>query len=440
MLTTTNRNLWKVSEGKLTLSFHRGQARAWKADRRFVFVLAGTQSGKTSWGPWWLWREIDRTAKSGELNDYLAITSSFALFQKKMLPEMVAVFCRILGIGRYHKSARVIELRDPDTKKFWATTPDDPMWGRIMLCSASAPSNLESATAKAAWLDECGQPEYSLEIWEAILRRLSLHRGRALGTTTIYDLGWLKRSIYDRWLKGDESISVIQFKSTENPLFSRQEYEERKATMPKWRFAMMYDGVFTRPAGSIYDCYEDTLHTGHVVPDFEIPKEWPRYVGTDFGAVNTALLWVVEDPAKGIGYIYRESLTGGQSTPEHAGDALELAKPENVRGWFGGAPSETQQRMDWMDAGVPMMQPYVSDVEPGIDRVYGLLKSKRLLVFESCAGVRDELLNYKRKVDDQGEVLEDIQDKNRFHRLDALRYVAPALLGGQGMQAGPAIW
>ena len=66
------KSLWSVDGGKLTLSFHEGQARAWKSQRRFIFVLAGTQGGKTSWGPWWLWREIQRTARKGELNDYLA--------------------------------------------------------------------------------------------------------------------------------------------------------------------------------------------------------------------------------------------------------------------------------------------------------------------------------------------------------------------------------
>ncbi|MGV3723809.1 MAG: terminase large subunit domain-containing protein, partial [Actinomycetota bacterium] len=375
-----------------------------------MFVLAGTQSGKTSWGPWWLWREIQRTAKAGEQNDYLAITSSYDLFRKKMLPEMQAVFCRILKIGRYHKSARVIELRDPATGQYWAQTPDDPMWGRILLCSASAPSNLESATAKAAWLDECGQREYSLEIWEAILRRLSLFRGRALGTTTIYDLGWLKVNIYDRWEQGDPTIEVVQFDSTENPAFSREEFEERQASMPAWRFNMMYRGLFTRPAGAIYDCYVDEIG-GHVVKDFPLPPFWPRQVGTDFGAVNTALVWVAEQPETGLFYAYRESHGGGQSSPEHAAGALELAAAENVIGWYGGSPSETQQRMDWGAAGVAMVQPYVADVEGGIDRVYALLKTRRLYVFESCRELRSNLLNYKRKLDKEGLPTDEIADK-----------------------------
>ena len=39
--------LYKVDEnGKLKLAFHYGQSRAWASKKRFVFILAGSQSGK----------------------------------------------------------------------------------------------------------------------------------------------------------------------------------------------------------------------------------------------------------------------------------------------------------------------------------------------------------------------------------------------------------
>lgn len=47
------RNLWRFDEdGQIQLDFHPGQARAWLSKARFVFMLAGTQGGKTSFGPW----------------------------------------------------------------------------------------------------------------------------------------------------------------------------------------------------------------------------------------------------------------------------------------------------------------------------------------------------------------------------------------------------
>jgi hypothetical protein len=43
-------------------NFHAGQQQAWKSTKRVVLVLAGARSGKTSFGPLWLYREMSRLA------------------------------------------------------------------------------------------------------------------------------------------------------------------------------------------------------------------------------------------------------------------------------------------------------------------------------------------------------------------------------------------
>src|SRR3972149_7763606 len=217
-------SLWTIKNDILDLHHHQGQWQAWQSQKRFVFILAGTQSGKTSWLPFWLYREIERTASPDGNNDYIAATANYDLFKLKFLPEMRTVFERLLGVGRYWSSERIIELKDPKTQKCWATRADDPMWGRIILRSAESPGGLESATARAAILDEAGQDEYTLETWEAILRRLSLYQGRVCAATTLYNLGWLKTEIYDAWKNGDPDIDVIQFASVQNPAFPKAEF------------------------------------------------------------------------------------------------------------------------------------------------------------------------------------------------------------------------
>ncbi len=417
-------SLWQLNaDGQLSLHFHPGQARAWNSRRRFVFVLSGTQGGKTSWGPWWLWREIYGAGNYPGCGpgDYIAATASYDLFKLKMLPALRETFEHVLRCARYWAGDRILELSDPRTGKFWAKRSDDAMWGRIILRSAEAGGGLESSTAKAAWLDEAGQDAFALEDWEAVLRRLSLSQGRVLATTTIYNLGWIKVDAYDQWVAGDTDFEFIQFASAENPAFPQAEYQRAKRTMPLWRFLMFYAGQFSRPAGLIYDCFDEDIH---LVAPFPIPPSWPRYVGIDFGGANTALLWVAENPLTHAYYLYRESLEGGKTTAQHAGIALEFAKAENVVGWAGGAKSETQQRMDWRNAHVPVREPVISDVEAGIDRVYSFFQDKQLFVFNTLRGIRDELGTYKRKLDKNGQPTEEIGDKRKFHRLDALRYLA----------------
>lgn len=417
-------NLWKIENGKLILDQHLGQSQAWESLRRFIFILAGTQSGKTSWLGWWLWRETLRTASPDGNNDYLAVTASYDLFKLKFLPEIRNVFEHVLRIGKYWAGERIIELKDPD-KGFWAKRADDPMWGRIILRSAASPAGLESATVKAAILDEAGQDEFTLETWEAVLRRLSLSQGRVCAATTLYNLGWIKGEIYDAWRNGDSDIDVIQFASVQNPAFPKAEFERARNKMQDWRFAMFYLGQYAKPAGLIYSAFEDSM----LVDAFPIPDHWERVIGVDFGGANTATLWLAGDPDMEKWYAYRETLEGDKSTQEHVNSHLEYLQAANPGASIyytvvGGAGSETQYRMDWTFAGLPVLEPPIKEVENGIDKVTELMKTDRFRVFRTLSGLRDELGSYRRKLDESGNPTEEILNKRAYHRLDALRYAA----------------
>lgn len=425
--------LYSVNDaGLLTLNFHEAQTECWDSPARFTALVAGTQSGKTSFGPWWLYKQIQRFGSA----DYLAVSSTHPLFKKKMLPEILIVFRDVLKLGRYWAADRVFELRDPETGEFWAEHSDDPMWGRIIMGSAQQGGSLESATAAAAWEDECGQDEYPLAAHEAVVRRLSLAEGPMLLTTTPYNLGWLKTEVIDRARGGDRDYRIVHADSTVNPSFPRAEFERAKRTMPAWKFNMMYRGLLDRPPTMIYGDYLDQPRAtgGHLVEPFAIPAAWPRTVGLDFGAVNTALLWIARDPTTGVRYCYRESLEGGRTTNEHARQALIDAEGENVDLWVGGAKGETQQRMDWNAAGVPVVDPIVAAVEAGIDRVIDGFKTRTLFVFNSLPLLRDQLGRYSRKADAAGSPTEEIKDKAKFHLLDALRYAEV----GRGVVVLPA--
>jgi len=390
---------------KLTLALHPGQTRAHESRKRFVFVIAGTQSGKTSYLPIWLDQEI---REKGE-GDYLAVTSTYDLLKMKFLPELQGYFCHLFGWD-YSASEKTISRQYKPR-----------MFTRIICRSADAEGGLESASAKGALFDECGQDGVKVGAWEAIQRRLSLSQGRVLGGTTPYNLGWLKTQIFDRWRDGDKDIQVIQFKSTMNPSFPLAEYERAQRTLPSWKFEMFYNGNFSRPAGMIYEDFTDLQK----MPAFDIPAAWPRYMGVDFGAVHTAKIWIAQDPESQLYYLYRESLEGNRTTAEHVSNVLKYNE-YNLMAW-GGAKSETQQRMDWSSEGVHIQEPPIWEVESGINRVIALLKEKRLFVFDTCKGVIDEFGTYSRELDTDGQPTEKIKDKSTYHHLDALRYVASGI-------------
>ena len=384
---------------KVILNMHPGQRRAWDSPARFPVILAGTQGGKTVFLVEWLRREI---ATQGQ-GDYIAATATFPLLSLKLLPESLEVF---RGYGEYKEAARVFYFKDGT---------------RIIFASADNPESIESATAKGAICDEIGQRQFRREAWEAILRRLSLAQGRACLATTLYNYGWLKNEVYDRAKAGDKDYEVVQFASTLNPAFPKAEFERARATMPAWKFDMFYRGQFARPAGLVYDAFnEETCK----VKRFPIPRTWPRYVGHDFGGANPAAMFYAQDLATGYFYAYQEYRPGpGRSTAEHVAEFKQMTAGMTVIKRAGGSHQEDEIRQGYTAQGWPIQEPKLRDVQAGIDRVYALHKLNKLFIFDDLMRYLDEKMSYSWKLNDRYEPTDEIEDKANYHLMDAERYI-----------------
>lgn len=402
-------------QAKLQLNLHAGQFRAYTSEARFILVLAGTQSGKTCMAPHWLYREIQKRGPG----DYLVATPTYKLLSLKALPEFLNLFEKTLRLGDWRPSQSRFIFNERGMKATWPSLPTDAAVN-VLFGHAADPDSLESATAKAAWLDEAGQKSFKFGSWEAILRRLSISQGRILITTTPYTLGWLKSEVFDRARAGDKRYEVVNFKSIMNPTFPRQEYERARDTMPGWRFRMMYDGQFEFPAGMIYDCWSDDFH---LVPVEYAPEpNWERYVGLDFGGVNTAAVFLAKIPGTDRYMVYDEYHAGSRTAAEHAAEIIKRV-PDQPMKCIGGASSEDQWRLEFTRARLPVVAPDQFDVEVGISRVYSLLKEKRLIVRRNCSRLIDQLMSYARETDEFGNPTEKIEDKETYHLADALRYI-----------------
>jgi hypothetical protein len=341
----------------------------------------------------------------------MVVTPTFPLLNLKALTEFKDLFQRRLNLGTYSSQARTFTYHDESV--------------RVLFGHANDPDSLEAATAKAAWLDEAGQRKFRLGSWEAIQRRLAVNQGRALITTTPYDLGWLKQQLWDPWVaagRDHPEIDVISFDSTTNPAFPPAEFERQRRKLPAWKFDLFYRARFTRPAGLIYDSFDEAKHK---IPRFAFPAHWPRLLGLDFGGVNTVgLFFAAELRANGEWtgrlYLYREYKAGGRTA---AGHTAELLRGEpGIPHCVGGSGSEGQWRDEFRAAGLPVREPPIKDVEVGIDRVYGAHARGEILVFDDLAGYLDEKQSYSREVDDAGNPTEAIEDKHAFHFMDAERY------------------
>lgn len=419
--------------------YHRGQEIAYDSERRIVALVMGSQAGKTCFIPWWLWREIQRCGGG----DYIAATSTYDLFKLKMLPSLLFAFVQILGIGRYWSGLRVIEIADPSNGLFMASRADDPMYARIILRSADSEGGLESATAKAAVLDEAGQDRFDLDAWKAVKRRLALTQGRTLVTTTLYEMSWIDSEIIDKAQAGgstiletqhggeieftdnpDKDIALIQCDSIVNPLYPHEEYEDAQDTMPNDEFQAFYRGRRVASRLLVYDCFDKDLNQ---CPRFEIPSGvGRRWLGLDFGPVNTVGFYLWEDTTAvpSMFYLYRIYRGGGRTGKQHAEHMLD-GEP-GIPECYGGAPGRTEEnwRLELKTGGLPVKKPLIADVGLQVSTSYALIKSRRVKFFDDLVDdTKIRKMRFKR--DRQGNVTEVIENESTYHAMAAMRYILP---------------
>ena len=366
-------------------------------------MCAGTQGGKTVFAPEWLRREITWKGPG----DYIAITATFPLLNLKLLPECLEVFQHIHQLGEYKEQKHCFYYKNEPT--------------RILFLSAENPESPESATAKAAICDEIGQKQFKREAWEAVVRRLSLYEGRALLATTPYTWGWFKSDIIDRAKAGDTNYELIEFESILNPAFPQAEFERQRAVLPAWKFDMFYRGRFSRPAGIVYDAFNETTCK---IPRFELPKTWPRFVGHDFGIANPAAMFYAQDPATGYFYAYQEYLPGqGRSAYQHVQVWKEMTAGLTVLKRAGGSHQEEEIRQAYTQQGWPIQEPKLRDVKAQVERVYALHKLNKLFVFNDLLDYLNQKMSFSYKLNDQYKPMDEFEDEQSMHLMAAERYI-----------------
>lgn len=350
--------------------------------------------------------------------DYLVVTATFPLLELKLLPEFVYVFETAFKLGSYSNNKIQFHHALPGGKD----KVIDPT--RIIFGSATHPESVESATAKAVVLDEAGQKQFQLGTWEAVQRRLSISRGRALFGTTLYNSGWFINEIYDAAMRHEPDFELIQFDSICNPAFPRDEYYKQQAKLPAWKFAMFYQGKFLRPAGLVYDSFDPAACK---VQRFDIPKNWLIYVGHDFGSANPAAMFYAQDPATGIFYAFYEYMPGqGRSTYEHVEEFKRITAGYNVVSRVGGnLNTEDGWRNDFTAHGWHIQAPKsnMGRVENQIAAVYALHKLNKIKVFSDLHSYLDQKMSFSYELDEKYQPTDKLEDEAKQHLLAAERYI-----------------
>lgn len=396
---------------KLRVRPHEGQRIVIESKAFCTAAIAGTGGGKTVAG--YIWLLINMIQRPGQIwvvaeptsdmVDRILLTPApgrFTLpeFLKHFDPEMV--FLKSKGIIR-HKL------------------------GTVIFASGERPESLQGAQLGGIWLDEAGLMKR--EAWLTAVQRTGFYGGRILITTTPYNMGWLKRDVYDTWQEGDADYCVVNFPSTANPRYPKEAVERARRTMSETRFRMLYEGKFGRPEGMIYDCFEDDAN---LVDDFSIPPDWERVGGIDFGFNNPTAAVFLARNEDGVYYLSADYKRREAVMADHAADLVGKGGERWI--WYGD-PAAAQNILEMRRLGLTVVEAN-NDVSNGIDTVYGLIKSRRLRIMRSCKATLDELGSYAWKKDAKSGDLADEPIKENDHLMDALRYALHSVEKGGGLR------
>jgi hypothetical protein len=304
---------------------------------------------------------------------------------------------------------------------FWADKQSHILgtdFGQIYMGSADNPDSMQGAALKGYWLDESGQMKALAH--DTARQRCSMLRGQVLHTTTPYNWGALKTDIWDR--RNEQGIHVETWRSVDRPGFPVERYEQERKLLPPWRFAMMYDAKFDRPAGLIYSAFNESVC---LIDRFPIPKTWLIYVGHDFGADNPCALFYAQDPATGNFYLWHEYLPGpGFSANEHVLEFKKVTDGYNVIKRVGGSKAgEDEVRQLYNAHGWVINEPKLGKVEARIDKVIGLHQQNKVFVFKDLRNYLDEKRTFSRELDENGLPTLKIADEARFHCMSAEQYI-----------------
>lgn len=366
-------------------------------------AIAGTGGGKTMTGYWWLHSRMETypgftwamAEPTWSMLDKIILNSS-----DPNRPTLEQYFRSVGHHPVYSKGERIMKTD----------------FGQIYLYTAENPDSMQGAPVRGFWLDEGGQ--MSLLAHETALQRISMMSGQELITTTPYNLGWLLTEIVS---KSGPGIHVEQWSSIDRPGYPREMYEFMRQRMPAWRFAMLYDAQFQRPAGLIYHTFNESVC---VIDRFPIPDSWLVYSGHDFGADNPAALFTACDPATGNFYHFHEYLPGsGISVNERVEQFKVITQGKQVIKRVGGSHGEEEVRQAYNAHGWIISEPKLRHVEPQIEKVIGLHQMNKIFVFRDLTHYLDEKRSFARKLDDTGEPTEQIQNESRFHLMACERYL-----------------
>ncbi|MCI0477139.1 MAG: hypothetical protein L0Y55_12900, partial [Anaerolineales bacterium] len=245
--------------------------------------------------------------------------------------------------------------------------------------------------------------QLTLADWETLTSRTT---GRAGNAPISYTFGDCNPDSPAHWIVArarEKKFSLLESRHVDNPRL----YDHAGKILPAGVVTMgvldaltgvrkerLRYGRWVQADGAVYE-FDARVHR---VPRFEIPKEWRRVRGIDFGFENPFVCgWWAIDP-DGRMYLYREIYQTKRIVADHARRIKELSKDERFEATISDHDAEDRETLRL--AGIQTI-PAFKEIRRGIEIVAQRLRvnddgKPRLFVLEGATVERDQALADKR--------------------------------------------
>lgn len=291
---------------------------------------------------------------------------------------------------------------------------------------------IESARIHRVWWTEVTREA----IFDAIQPRLIKHSGKLL-------MDYVPREAWHRRRlrlasRIDPEMFWQHYKMKDNAHnLPEGTLERQKRRLTEAQYKMRVLGEEGLMEGLVYPQFSEERH---VIEDFVIPEDWPRWRFLDYGfGMPTACGWATVAPVgwrennAEICIIYREYYHKGRSIKDNASSVISISSKETYRrkllvdpqSYARTASNEKTIAEQYEKHGIPCTpwpRTNLYGEEAMVERVRGYLESMQLFIFKSCVHGIGEFgtWQYKRNRDGQIDPNERFERGNN-HLLDGIR-------------------
>lgn len=437
------------------LSFH-------KSTDRYRLVFGGNQSGKSY------------------SNAYEVACWLTGKHPHRIVPDPpVTVWVISAEYSTIHQGVyrHLINLIPPwEIEKFGPQVPQQPICSFIRLKNGSevyfktalgdARKKFQAAAVHLTSIDE----EVDYRIWEELeVRSLATGGEYIISATLVESYEWIVE-LEKLAEESHEGYFITRLDTEFNPHLDKKRVKELKEKFDHETLEVRFKGKSRRSRGLIYNTWKsisDSTSEGHIIKDFPVPYEWPKWCAIDPGIQTFAVLWITIDPYD-FAYGYREFYFHNAPLWEVAatiraaeGYQLNQQLTEKFAHYVWENPEgnpvehivmrviddKVGSRLITGDEGVLSQLyeiygisciPAIKSVRPGIETCRKWLEpvlhpktnilTPRFRIFESCENFIKERLKYR--IRDDKRVKKDANDpidqpiKRADHLMDCWRYIA----------------